>query len=137
MSIVDAKEITILRLGAEGGHLDLVGAADQSGWRFQIHTDENTLLDLLTEEDAAELSPTTAGRWVHSWHEVLDQLETRYPYWRSLLPLQVEPAFRAAIIAAFLRLKHDDTNRLQNILVRWADALLDIQPSSGRNVGSE
>jgi len=77
VSDVDAKEVTILRLGAAGGSLVLVGSKDHSGWRFQVRTDESTLLDLLTEEDAAGLSPTTAGPWVRSWHEALAQLKVQ------------------------------------------------------------
>jgi hypothetical protein len=101
MSRVDAKEVTILRLGAEGADLDLVGVKDHSGWRFQVRTDGSTLLSLLTEEDAAGLSPTNAGAWVRSWHEALEQLETECRSWRDLLPLHVEPAFRTQIAEAF------------------------------------
>ena len=45
----DSQEVTILRLAAEGGSLDLVGYKDHAGWRFQVRTDESALMDLLTE----------------------------------------------------------------------------------------
>jgi hypothetical protein len=126
MSDLDAKEVTILRVGAAGGSLELVGAKDQSGWRFQVRTDESTLLDLLTEEDAAGLSPATARPWVRSWHEALAQLETSYPHWRRLHPDSVEPAFRARIVGAFLRDSTTDParlQRLQELLLRWVSVL--------------
>ena len=93
-----------------------------------MRTDEPTLLSLLKEEDAAGLSPTTAGPWVHSWHEALEQLETKCRFWRDLVPLHVEPAFRAQIAEAFragTRQRHFNDHR-------WAAVLLDIRPSPGR-----
>ncbi len=141
MSDMHAKEITILRVGAAGGHLEVVGAKDHSGWKFQVRTDESTLVGLLTDEDAAGLSPRTAGPWVRSWDEALDQLQTRYPHWRRLDPLHVEPAFRNQIVAGFLGVRYNDTDSVQSnlreILRRWVILLLDVQasPSRGRQAG--
>src|SRR5262249_46298733 len=122
MSDANAKEVPILRLVAEGGYLELVGAKDHSGWRFQVRTDESTLLDLLTEEDAEGLEARHGSSWVLSWQEALDQLETSYPYWRGLRPDYVEPTFRAQIVGAFLRTSTADGDHLrslQNTLLQW------------------
>lgn len=140
MSDVDAKEVTILSLGAEGGSLDLIGVKDQSGWKFQIRTDKSTLLSLLTEEDAAGLSPKTAGPWARSWDEALDQLEKRYPYWRRLLPLHVEPAFRAQIVAALRagsRQRDNDGLPEHVDWDRWAILLSDAKEVTILSVGAE
>jgi hypothetical protein len=124
MPDVDAKEVTILRLGAAGGSLELVGVQEQTGWRFQVRTDEAALLDLLDDDDASYFQRRPPRPWVRSWHEALDQLET-YP-WRRLVPLYVEPAFRAQIVGAFLRagtMDRDVLDRLQTTLDRWASLL--------------
>ena len=126
MSDLDAQEITILRLEAEDGNLKLVGAKDRSGWRFQVRTDESTLLNLLTEEDANGLEARHASPWLGSWREAFDQLETSYPYWRSLHPAHVEPDFRARVADAFLRrgtTDRDSLKHLQDVMRRWAVVL--------------
>jgi hypothetical protein len=138
MSDLDAEKVTILRLGAEGGSLELVSAKDQSGWRFQVRTDEGTLLGLLSDEDAEGLEACHAGPWVCSWREALDQLETSYPYWRRLYPLYVEPAFRAQIVGAFLRAgttDRDPLDHLQDILHRWSIVL--ASPGRVRRLGAD
>ena len=122
MSDVDAEEVTILSVGAEGGGLDLVGVKDQSGWKFQVRIEE-----IWDEDDDLPRRPPRS--WVRSWHEALEQLET-YPYWRRLIPLHIEPAFRTRIVAAFLGAPSDDTHWL-DILHRWVTKLLDIRPSTG------
>lgn len=97
MSDADVKEVTILSLACEGGGLDLIGFKDQRGRRFQVRIDDSAIY-LLTEEDAAGLSPRTVGPWVRSWKEAWDRIEVQYPYWRSLTPIHVEPTFRRAIL---------------------------------------
>lgn len=93
---VNAQEVTILRVGGEGGCLELVGVQDCTGWRFQARTNETALLDdLLDEDDASYFQSLPPRPWVRSWHEALDQLES-YP-WRELSPQYVEPAFRGQI----------------------------------------
>jgi hypothetical protein len=121
MSDVDAKEVTILSLAAEGGGLDLVGVKDRSGWKFQVRTEE------IWDEDEYPRPPPRP--WVRSWREALDQLET-YPEWRRLVPIHIEPTFRTRIVAAFLGADSDDTHWLY-ILHRWVEKLLDIRPSTG------
>jgi hypothetical protein len=116
--------------------LELVGVEDRTGWRFQLRTDEGTLLGLLSDEDAEGLEACHASPWFRSWHEALDQLETSYPYWRSLHPDHVESAFRARVVGAFLRhgtTERDVLNHLQDILRRWATALL---PASAHRFGA-
>ncbi len=118
MSDVHAQEVTILRLGGSSGTLELVGVQDQTGWRFQVRTNE---AGLLNEEDAFEPPPRP---WVRSWHEALDQLGS-FP-WRRLIPLHVEPAFRAQIVGAFLgadTTDRDVLDHLQDILHRWITVL--------------
>jgi hypothetical protein len=126
MSNVDPKEVLILELGAEGGSLHLVGCQDQSGWKFQVRTNE-----IWDDDDIPEAAPPRP--WFRQWHEALEQLET-YP-WRSLHPLHVEPAFREQLVGAFLGVPYvDETDPgLQELLRRWAVILLDIRPSPVRD----
>jgi hypothetical protein len=105
-----SEEVTILRLGGAGGDLELVGVQEPAGWRFQVRTNEAALLDLLDEDDAWQPPPRP---WVHTWHEALEQLGT-YP-WRRLIPLYVEPAFRAQIVGAFLGAETTDRHVLNHL----------------------
>jgi Topoisomerase C-terminal repeat len=121
-----AKEITILSAGVEGWRLDLVGAKEPSGWRFGAKDYSGWRFQVRTTD-----APLSLYGWIRSWREALSQLETNYPYWRSLIPLHIEPPFRAVVIAAFLGMAYDDPNRSRKILARWTAVLLNLRPSSG------
>ena len=130
MSDVHAQEVTILCLGGSSGTLELVGVQDQTGWRFQVRTNEAGLLD---EDEDWQPPPRP---WVRSWHEALDQLAC-HP-WRRLIPLHVEPTFRAQIVGAFLGADTTDRhvlNDLQDILHQWMTVL--ASPGQGRRFGAD
>jgi hypothetical protein len=89
---------TILEVGAEGGSLKLFGNRDDAGqWRFWTQTDERTMNYLLDEEDLRGLGCLVhTSESVYSLPEALALLD-KYP-WHWMIPLQVHPEFRAAIL---------------------------------------
>jgi len=91
------KEI-ILEVGAEGGTLTLFGGKNATNaWEFWTKRDETAVYELLDEEDRASLgSPVHKSEVVIRLSEGLALLD-RYPWFR-LVPLQVHPEFRDAIL---------------------------------------
>lgn len=90
-------DVTILELGAEGGSLTLFGNREAAGqWKFWTQTDENTMGDLLDEEDIRGLGSLVGKHGpVSSLPEALALLD-KYQWYR-LAPLQIHPEFRSAI----------------------------------------
>ena len=89
---------TILELGAEGGTLTLFGNRDTAGqWQFWIEEDETALNYLLDEEDQVD-----SETLIHTSKSVLslpDAFALLDEYrWPCLIPLQVHPEFRLAIL---------------------------------------
>lgn len=89
---------TILELGAEGGTLTLFGNRDAAGqWKFWLEEDETALNYLLDEEDQVDLEALiNTSESVFSLPEAFALLD-KYR-WRCLIPLQVHPEFRLAIL---------------------------------------
>jgi len=89
---------SILEVGAEVGLLTLFGSKHASNaWKFWTETDETATYELLDEEDRASLgSPVHKSEVVTTLSEGLALLD-RYPWFR-LVPLQVHPEFRDAIL---------------------------------------
>jgi hypothetical protein len=85
----------IARIGAEGGHLTLIGQKTEGGWRFRLQTNDCSA-EFLDEDDAAGLSTgPTASPWVNTWADAVALLD-RYP-WAELYPLAVHPLFREQV----------------------------------------
>ena len=87
-------EQTILKVGSEGGCIELRGHQTDGAWRFRLTTNETTLIESL-EEDA---DPATGSPWVSSWEAALALLD-EYP-WQHLYPLDVHPEFHKQICNA-------------------------------------
>ncbi len=79
----------IIKVGTEGGDLELLGLKRSGEWRFKVSTSDFS--PTLIDEDPihSESKPTA------SWDEALALLG-RYP-WQHLYPLEVHPEFRAAV----------------------------------------
>ena len=88
----------ILAVGAEGGTLTLFGSKHASNaWKFWTETDETAAYELLDEEDRGSIeSPVKKSELVTTLSEGLALLD-KYPWFR-LIPLQVHPEFRDAIL---------------------------------------
>ena len=86
------KPEVIVRVGAEGGDVTVVGSEVEGVWRFRLQVNESSR-EFLDQDDAvgppkqAQNSP-----WVHSWPAVLALLD-KYS-WAQLCPLAVHPEFR-------------------------------------------
>ena len=79
----------ILKVGAEGGDVTLLGMKSSGEWRFKVSSDDHSP-ELIDEEPVHSSSKTTS-----SWSEALSLLG-RYP-WQRLYPIEVHPEFRAAV----------------------------------------
>jgi hypothetical protein len=112
-------EVDIVRVGAEGGDLALVGEPTGSGWRFSVRTNESLLLD---EDDIPSVLQRIEERvWVHSWPAAVALLD-QHP-WAALLPLNVHPEFREAVWREVnLRLGGLDEGNGEYRIDRWRKA---------------
>src|SRR5882724_4800290 len=91
------KEI-ILEVGAEGGMLTLFGSKNASNaWKLWTKTDETASYGLLDEEDRGSLgTPVKKSEFATTLSGGLALLD-KHPWFR-LVPLQVHPEFRDAIL---------------------------------------
>jgi hypothetical protein len=94
---VEAVEV-ILKIGAEGGSLTMVGMRAANGCRFRLVRNESVLRELLNAEDRVGLQFWQQSDWVESLEGALTLLD-RYP-WHLLSSLQVHPDFRQQVWAA-------------------------------------
>lgn len=117
---------TILELGAEGGSLSLFGSKSAEGqWRFWTKTDESTMDDLLYEEDLRGLgSLVNASKSVSTLPEAFAVLD-KYPWW-GMIPLQVHPEFRLAILSEV------EKRGTPEEVGSWNSRVLDLWPEGRR-----
>ena len=87
-------EQTILKVGSEGGCIELRGFQTDGAWRFRLVTNETTLIEILEED----VDPAIDSPWVSSWDAALALLD-KYP-WQHLYPLDVHPEFHKQICNA-------------------------------------
>ena len=112
----EAGEV-IVKVGAEGGSLTLVGIKAANGWRFRAIRNESTLYDLLSEEDREGLVFRDESDWVDSFDASLALLD-KYP-WHLLIPLQVHPDFRRQVWTAVEERYRTDKREGPDRLDRW------------------
>jgi hypothetical protein len=101
------KNEIIIDCGVEGDSWTLVGAKGPNGWRFRASRDEGTLLDFMTEADAADFEPRSESEWVGSWEAALILFD-RYP-WHLYYPVRIpisQARFGLAAQARFNADKH-------------------------------
>jgi hypothetical protein len=93
------KTETIINCGVEGGDWTLIGSKGaEGGWRFRATRDESTLIEFMTDEDAADFEPRSETEWVDSWEAAL-KLFDKYR-WHTFHPVRVHPDFAQQIWAA-------------------------------------
>jgi hypothetical protein len=89
------KPEVIVRVGAEGGDVTVVGSEVEGVWRFRLQVNESSR-EFLDEDDAVGPPKETQNYpWVHSWPAVLALLD-KYS-WAQLCPLAVHPEFRRPV----------------------------------------
>jgi hypothetical protein len=103
--------VVILRAGAEGGDVTLIGRTTDAGtWAFARVTDDQT--EALFGESGVPIEAPPApklGDWVESWDDGL-RLMDRYK-WARLHPLYVHPAFVERVrVAVEARLAKEPQN---------------------------
>ena len=91
-------EHTLLKVGSEGGCIELLGLETDGTWRFRLATREAVIHDLLDED-----SPHKAMKpsWVRTWEAALTLLDA-YP-WHEMYPLAVHPQFHKQVHQALYR----------------------------------
>jgi hypothetical protein len=93
-----APEI-ILKVGAEGGSLTLLRARNAGKeYHFWMDCDETSLSDFLVDGDQIAANDLRSRSGVVSSLEEAFRLLDRYPYWPSLVPLEVHPDLRSEIL---------------------------------------
>lgn len=105
------KWITVVKLGADGGSLRLLGLKKRNrDWSFLLSSDESTMDGLLSEEDAEGMSFKSQSNEVVGWEKAVELLNERYPRWLHLLPIgEIHPDFVVKIaIAASRKLPRDE-----------------------------
>ena len=91
-------EHTLLKVGSEGGCIELLGLETDGSWRFRLATQETVIYDLLGEDSPHEAMKPA---WVDTWEAALALLDA-YP-WQELYPLAVHPQFQKLIYQAVSR----------------------------------
>lgn len=98
MPNVATEHTTILKVGSEGGFIELLGLETDGIWRFRLATQEAMIHDLLAEDNPLA---ATEPAWVDSWEAALTLLDA-YP-WQALYPLAVHSQFQKLIYQAVSR----------------------------------
>lgn len=97
------KQELILKVGAAGGSISLWSVTAKDGSRsFVVTTDESTLKDLMTEEEAEGLAFKSKTAPLHSFADALIALG-HYP-WHLLYPMFVHQDFKDVIFTAVMDL---------------------------------
>ena len=86
----DRDPVLVLKIGAEGGSLELLGLRLDGGWTYELKVDEVALLD--------EGAGSTRCEGGLTWEEALAGLD-RYP-WRRLYTVFVHPEWEERIEVA-------------------------------------
>jgi hypothetical protein len=107
VSTSEGRIQTIVKVGAAGGTLQIVGVETSGSWKFRVVTDESTMNAMLSEEDLVEPVKPVERPWVETWQSAMDQFN-KYS-WEKLYPMSVHPDFRKQIAEALKsRLEPDD-----------------------------
>ena len=110
----------ILRVGAEGGSITLVGLYTEVGWQLRVVTSESALQAFADENPIA----IADWPWVATWRSALKQLDV-YP-WTELYPLAVNHEFRDRVLKALQARQKMNPG----LCISWEDwhAVLNIKP---------
>lgn len=79
--------IKVLELGGEGGSITLLGQQNDTGvWYFTFATDESTMAELLSDEDAKELVLKSKSEVFEGLDNAIEKLSEKYAYWANFYP---------------------------------------------------
>jgi hypothetical protein len=93
-----APEI-VLKVGAEGGSLTLMRARNAGEqYHFWMECDETTLADFLVDDNEIGAGGLQSRSGVVDSLEEAFRLLDCYPYWPSLVPLEIHPDLRSEIL---------------------------------------
>jgi hypothetical protein len=93
--------VLVLRLGAEGGGVSLIGRqSDVDRWWFAFTLVDQTPTFLVKSDAHREI--TRSCEWISGWDGALQLMDKRCRYWPDLHPVEVHPLFRDAVLAAVL-----------------------------------
>jgi hypothetical protein len=122
-----SDEVVIVRVGAEGGDVSLVGRRNpESHWEFRRVVNDSSW-SVLEEEELKPNRLATVPTWVSSWGEAMGLLD-RYP-WAELRPLAVRAEFRADVLVEVTRrLLEAPATRRDLRMAQWL-AVCDGQPA--------
>ena len=97
------RQELILKVGAAGGSISVWSVSAKDGTRsFMVKTDESTLKELMTKEDAAGITFKSKTGPLISFADALAVLG-RYP-WHSLYPMFVHQDFIDPVLTAVMNL---------------------------------
>jgi len=97
------KQELILKVGAAGGSISVWSVNAKDGTRsFVVKTDESTLKELMTEEEAAGIAFKSKTGSLNSFADALTVLG-RYP-WHLLYPMFVHQDFMDPVLTAVMNL---------------------------------
>ncbi|OGP83094.1 MAG: hypothetical protein A2V87_07535 [Deltaproteobacteria bacterium RBG_16_58_17] len=97
------RQELILKVGAAGGSISVWSVSVKDGTRsFMVKTDESTLKELMTKEDAAGITFKSKTGPLISFADALAVLG-RYP-WHSLYPMFVHQDFIDPVLTAVMNL---------------------------------
>lgn len=89
----------ILRVGAEGGNVTLMGRREGNrGWQFFVTSDERSLGSIMSEQDGEMFELLHQTQVVREFSKAIALLDERYSCWANLEPLQVAPQFAGAVL---------------------------------------
>jgi hypothetical protein len=92
------KWVTVLKVGGEGGDITLLGQDNGDDvWKYKLTTDETTLMDILSEEDAEGMDFTSTSPIIEDWDSIIQLFGKKYPYWMNMYPLECHPLFRERV----------------------------------------
>ena len=91
--------VNVLKLCGEGGSVTLQGRKNENDtWSFKRFTNESTMADLLSEEDAEGLEFKSESKVVEGLDNAIKMLSDSYPYWANLHPTELYPELADSII---------------------------------------
>ncbi len=115
------KWVTVLKVGGEGGDITLLGQDNGYDiWKFKLTTDETTLKDLLSEEDAEDMDFTSTSPVAEDWESIIELLGKKYRHWVNMHPLECHPLFRKKV---WRLLSDNDTISITRNTMRWLEVL--------------
>lgn len=105
-----SDEEVILRLGCEGGTIDLYGKEKNGEWYYSLQTNEIALLDFIDDDDELSKCLISNSAIVKGFSKGIRLLD-KYP-WAYLSPMKIHPLFAKRILLEVKRRTPNDRDRI-------------------------